>query len=64
MRTTLAVAERRACLGQARAEKTDSKQPVVAVEGTGRVSIAEGPIGSRLTIRPVGRSGCPLPEHR
>ena len=66
MRTTLAVAERRACLGQARAEQTDSKRPVVAVEsvGTGRVSIAEGPIGSRLTIRLVGRSGCPLPEHR
>ena len=63
MRTTLAVAERRACLGQARAEQTDSKWPVEGA-GTGRVSIAEGPIGSRLTIRLVGRSGCPLPEHR
>ena len=52
--------------GAWRAEQTDSTGPVVAVEGagTGQVAIAAGPNGSALAIRLVGRSGCPLPEHR
>ena len=42
--------ERAVALGQARAAQADGTWPVVAVEGagTGRVSIAEGPIGSWL----------------
>ena len=58
--------ERAVALGQARAAQAEGTWPVVAVggAGTGRVSIAEGPIGSALAIRLVGQSGCPLPAHR